>query len=234
MYRRQYWFYVRKPSREIRGKPRHRLHCPRFYREFQPWVLGGIVVGCGLIISACGVAPPPGARNVAPWHTAHSRATLSVVPRFYQGHVYWRLSPGPWHQTPWNTPSTAMPRPLRQSLQWITELHAGIWPGSPVPAIWAQWAGHVGAPLGWQLWPQPPGPHGRPVVSLAIFFPERAPYHGIAKLTTWWTENAQHQWVAQHVNSPTVLPVGLSLTTIWHKSTSATYLRHAVPVESGS
>ena len=183
------------------------------------WVAIILLLGyLGYLVALFGRQPPGPARQTAV--LGFSAQQVSVYPRFVRGSVWWRVNSGYWHSTPWTQLSPTMPTPLRETLGWMQELHAGTWPGPPVPALWAAWAGHVGAPLGWVVFPEPANGGPAHPLSIVVIVPQKAPYTGYGKFFVLWTD-VQGHWQAVVAN-PVALPDSArsQLGRLWYESTS--------------
>ena len=91
------------------------------------WVAIILLLGyLGYLVALFGRQPPGPARQTAV--LGFSAQQVSVYPRFVRGSVWWRVNSGYWHSTPWTQLSPTMPTPLRETLGWMQELHAGTWP----------------------------------------------------------------------------------------------------------
>ncbi len=168
----------------------------------RPVVHGLMAVGvAGLLLSVSGSAWRPALKNQeAPVRFRSALPTLTVARIFSQGVVTWRQGAGRWRQSLWTNPPSSMPTPLRVSLGWVQDLVSGQWPGPPLPASWAAWAGHVEVPRGWVVGPT----SGRsPGLSVLIILPARAPYQGAGAWYSVWTAHGGHWTVA--VAPPTAL-----------------------------
>ncbi len=185
----------------------------------------GLAIGL-VLLAGCGTAAapshPPGSARQTVW-LGSSAQSVTVMPRFVRGTVWWRLGAEPWRHSAWNHPPASLPTPLRTTLDWMRELHQGQWPGSPVPMTWAAWAGHVGAPLGWVMFPEPANGGPAHPLSILVILPQKSPYHGYGKFFVLWTDT-HGQWQAT-VHGPVAEPadIGSQLGLLWHESTSAAH-----------
>ena len=176
-----------------------------------------LTAGCGLFTAA--VSPPGAARQTVV--LGSSRHTVTVYPPFVHGQVWWKSGSGSWSHASWTHLPATLPQPLRTTLGWLRALHQGSWPGPPLPSTWAAWAGHVGAPLGWVVFPEPANGGPPHPISILAIVPQTAPYHGYGKFFVLWTETRGH-WQAT-VHGPVAEPssAGSQLALLWHESTTS-------------
>lgn len=180
--------------------------------------LRGVAAGGLLMLGLTGYGTPTPLSATQDVVTLGSTGVqLTTVPRFVHGIVWWQIHGWPWHHTAWNMPTTTMPTPLKVSLTWADDLVAGQWPGAPPAPSWAVWAGHVGPPLGWVVWPE--SSNGGPAhpLSVLVILPEKAPYRGYGTFFLTWTYHADY-WRAQVANPQTIAPSS-HLRRLWTDST---------------
>lgn len=174
-----------------------------------------VVISLGLaagLLSSCGTPPP----TASVQHSAvlgSTGETVSIRSLFHQGRFWWRRGAGPWQQSSWAQPPSRLPIPLRDTLGWTQALVSGEWPGSPVPTGWADWAGHIQAPVGWVIGADPANGGPPHPLTVTVFLPEKAPYQGYGVLSVFWSD-AHGRWHAS-VSEPKSLPASTNLNWDW-------------------